>query len=45
MDVPGFEEGGRQTGRLLSRWTEEMRTGRSGPKGDVQKARRLRHAA
>jgi len=32
----------RQTGRLSRRWAEGMRTDRIGPKGDVQKARRLR---
>ena len=31
MDVPGFEERGRQTGRLSRRRTEGMRTDSHGP--------------
>ncbi len=31
MDVLGFEQRGKQTGRLSSRRTEGMRTGRTGP--------------
>ncbi len=31
MDVLGFEERGKQTGRLSSRLTEGMRTDRTGP--------------
>ena len=31
MDVPGFEERGRQTGRLSSRRTDGLWTNRAGP--------------